>query len=603
MSNVPIRDMTQSGTPDASSLLVFDNGVMRKGTFGSAADAIRPVASQSEAEAGADNAKTMTPLRAKQSIASEVGVTLASKAQGDLANTALQPAAIGTTVQAHDGDLDTIAGLSPSNDDLLQRKAGAWANRSLAQVKTDLALNNVDNTSDANKPVSTAQAAADALVASNAASALATGLADKVVGPASVTDDLPAIFDGTTGKLIKSKTYSAFKTLLALVKGDVGLGNVDNTSDANKPVSTAQATAIALKADIASPTLTGVPAAPTATPGTNTTQLATTQFVTAAVAAATAGVSSLNGRTGALVIYAPPQGRLTLTTGTPVMTSTAAGQTTVYYTPACGDMVPIYDGSNIVPTVFAELSQLTTDTTKSPAAVTTNSNYDVFVWNDSGTLRATRGPAWSSSTTRGTGAGTTELVRVKGLYFNANSITNGPAAQRGTYVGTIRSNGTSTIDWILGASGAGGTAAVLGVWNAYNRQVVATTVTDSNASWNYTSATVRQVDGSGGNQVGFISGLAADGITASYAGGGSLAAAAGAFYQIGLALDSVTVFDKNNVFQTGSAVAVTGGSFVTNNYAPQIGYHLIAALERSDGTNAVTFVGGTRSGLTVQVMA
>lgn len=32
-------------------------------------------------------------------------------------------------------------------------------------------------------------------------------------------------------------------------KADVGLSNVDNTSDANKPVSTAQAAAIALKAD------------------------------------------------------------------------------------------------------------------------------------------------------------------------------------------------------------------------------------------------------------------------------------------------------------------------------------------------------------------
>lgn len=35
--------------------------------------------------------------------------------------------------------------------------------------------------------------------------------------------------------------------VVALVKGDVGLGNVDNTSDANKPVSTAQAAAIAAK--------------------------------------------------------------------------------------------------------------------------------------------------------------------------------------------------------------------------------------------------------------------------------------------------------------------------------------------------------------------
>lgn len=38
-------------------------------------------------------------------------------------------------------------------------------------------------------------------------------------------------------------TPSAVKTLLNLAKADVGLGNVDNTSDANKPVSTAQAAA------------------------------------------------------------------------------------------------------------------------------------------------------------------------------------------------------------------------------------------------------------------------------------------------------------------------------------------------------------------------
>lgn len=61
----------------------------------------------------------------------------------------------------------------------------------------------------------------------------------------------------------------------------VGLGNVDNTADANKPVSTAQQTALDLKADLAGPTFTGVPSAPTAALGTNTTQIATTAFVLA----------------------------------------------------------------------------------------------------------------------------------------------------------------------------------------------------------------------------------------------------------------------------------------------------------------------------------
>ena len=55
--------------------------------------------------------------------------------------------------------------------------------------------------------------------------------------------------------------------------------------DLAKPISTATQSALNLKANIASPTLTGVPAAPTAAVGTNTTQIATTAFVQAAIGA------------------------------------------------------------------------------------------------------------------------------------------------------------------------------------------------------------------------------------------------------------------------------------------------------------------------------
>jgi hypothetical protein len=68
--------------------------------------------------------------------------------------------------------------------------------------KDDIGLTNVDDTSDANKPVSTAQQAALDLKAN-------------IASPT---------FTGTVGGITKSM---------------VGLGNVDNTSDANKPISTA----------------------------------------------------------------------------------------------------------------------------------------------------------------------------------------------------------------------------------------------------------------------------------------------------------------------------------------------------------------------------
>ncbi len=51
--------------------------------------------------------------------------------------------------------------------------------------------------------------------------------------------------------------YRGDKTFQPLNKAAVGLANVDNTTDANKPVSTATQTVLDLKANIASPTFTG----------------------------------------------------------------------------------------------------------------------------------------------------------------------------------------------------------------------------------------------------------------------------------------------------------------------------------------------------------
>jgi hypothetical protein len=85
---------------------------------------------------------------------------------------------------------------------------------------------------------------------------------------------------------------------VALTKTDVGLGNVDNTSDANKPISTATQAALDAKAPISSPTFTGDPKAPTPSPGDNDTSIATTAFVAAALAAGGGGVPLVgNGAT------------------------------------------------------------------------------------------------------------------------------------------------------------------------------------------------------------------------------------------------------------------------------------------------------------------
>jgi hypothetical protein len=80
------------------------------------------------------------------------------------------------------------------------------------------------------------------------------------------------------------------------------------------------ATAVNSKADSASPALTGTPTAPTAASGTDTTQIATTAFVKAAVDTSAATKLSLTGGTltGALVMESYSQTRVDMSSGTAV---------------------------------------------------------------------------------------------------------------------------------------------------------------------------------------------------------------------------------------------------------------------------------------------
>jgi len=126
-------------------------------------------------------------------------------------------------------------------------------------TKTMVGLGNVDNTSDANKPVSTAQQTALDLKAT-IASPTFTGT---VTVPTTVITNTTDSSSTTTGALqvaggagIGGNLYVG-GTTVGITKTMVGLGNVDNTADTAKPVSTAQQTALDLKANLASPTFTG----------------------------------------------------------------------------------------------------------------------------------------------------------------------------------------------------------------------------------------------------------------------------------------------------------------------------------------------------------
>lgn len=287
-----------------------------------------------------------------------------------------------------------------------------------------------------------------------------------------------------------------------------------------------------------------------------------------------------------------PQGRLTLQTAVPVMITDQAAKTVIYYTPHVGSYVPIYDGSHWNVKQFSELSNDTTQSSTGsagPAAVVNNSNYDLFVWSNAGVLTLTRGPVWTSDTARGTGAGTTQITMVNGIYTNTVAITNGPGAGLGTYVGTVRSNGSAQIDWKLGTAAALGGMATLGVWNAYNRTQVFTNVQDSTLNYNYTSATIRAAQASNANRVNFVCGLALDSIDAYYEQYVGIAAAVAAYGQIGVKLDATNAFDREGIATNSVATGYFVGLEVTHGYGPQLGFHFVQAVEASDGTHATNY--------------
>ena len=178
-------------------------------------------------------------------------------------------------------------------------------------TKTMVGLGNVDNTTDAGKPVSTAQQTALDLKANLSLKGADNGLAELDGNGTVPASQLPSYVDDvleyanlaafpSTGESAKiyvalntnltyrwsGSSYVSTPTSLALgetsatayrgdrgkiaydhtfltnnphsvTKAQVGLGNCDNTSDADKPVSTAGQTALDLKANLATPDFTG----------------------------------------------------------------------------------------------------------------------------------------------------------------------------------------------------------------------------------------------------------------------------------------------------------------------------------------------------------
>jgi hypothetical protein len=139
------------------------------------------------------------------------------------------------------------------------------------------------------------------------------------------------------------------------------------------------ATAVATKADIANPTFTGVPSAPTASAGTNSTQLATTAYADSAITAERTATATLTNKS----LTSPSL------TGTPtaptaaVNTNTTQVATTAFVTAQIADDAPTKTGGGASGTCSINV-------TGNAATATTDSlHFGVGqTWQDVGASRA-----------------------------------------------------------------------------------------------------------------------------------------------------------------------------------------------------------------------
>ena len=191
-----------------------------------------------------------------------------------------------------------------------------------------------------------------------------------------------------------------------------------------------------------SPVLTGTPGAPTAAPGTNTTQLATTAFVTAAIAAAAPPVTSVFGRIGAVVAVSGDYTVAQVTGAAPLASPTFTG------IPAAPTPITADNSTTIATTAFVknqgyltgnQTITLTGDVTGSGATsiatTLTTAQPGAHTWADIQTI---------SNATASTSTTTGALVVTGGVGIGGALNVGGAVAVSSTITQTNTMSGAST---------------------------------------------------------------------------------------------------------------------------------------------------------------
>ncbi len=252
-----------------------------------------------------------------------------------------------------------------------------------------------------------------------------------------------------------------------------------------------------------------------------------------------------------------PQGRLTTESGVPISSSNRTAQSTLYYTPFIGNKIALYDGTRWGVHSFTERSFAI-------SGLTSGKNYDVFLYDNSGTLTLELSAAWTNDTTRADA-----LTTQDGIYVKSGATTR-------RWLGVIRTTDTDKIE---------DSETNRFVWNLYN-QTARPCKSSNNTSHTYTTSTLREWNnGSGVVRAQFVSGFAGLGITVGFFSY-MTRSSAGLTGGVAPGLNSTTTPMLGNILAAGSVVDFRGGSVSAG--ACGLGLNYVTGIEF--GLTAVTYL-------------
>jgi hypothetical protein len=261
-------------------------------------------------------------------------------------------------------------------------------------------------------------------------------------------------------------------------------------------------------------------------------------------------------------------GRLTLESNVPVSSSDQSSKSTVYYTAFNGNSIALYNttSSSWENVIFSQASLAL-------SSLTSGKNYDIFGYNNAGSLTLELGPAWTSDTSR-----STNIILQNGIYCKSGTLSR-------RYLGTIRTTSSSTTEDSLTKRF---------VWNANNRINRKVYYPSASGPWTYNTDSWRELN-STSYLLEIVNGLTFDIIDIS---AGVLVATPQAnvtnTYYFGIAKDGGTSTGIIGVrSQTyGNATQTELSTRVIDNVG--IGYHSYYPVERVFGGNTITLYGGNQ---------